>query len=399
MLYDFQTLKNAIIFNTVEVLPTEEAQLDEEIKLLVEEANQSGQKIRHYIGFEISGQIHLGTGMMTALKIKQLQEAGVQCSIWLANYHTYLNNKLDGTLETINKVATDYFGPVMLKCCQIAGADTSQIEILHAAQIYDTQIRGQSFFTTVLKVSKELTLSRIVKSVSVMGKEAGENVDFGTLQYPVMQTADAFFMGTHLVHAGIDQRKCHVLMREVAMKLDEKTCLKIGEQKIKPIAIHHPLLLSLGINSEDVKKRMDAVAASEALKMSKSKPDSAVWVTDDYEEIARKLKKAYAPQPQPQQTIEEIQAEQALNPILNWCKNLLFPAGLVIEIVRKPEWGGDIVFATYEDLEKVYFTGSLHPLDLKNGVAKCLADWFAPIREYVLQNPAGLELVKQAKKV
>jgi len=45
------------------------------VQQLVALANQSGEVIRHYIGFEISGQIHLGTGIMTALTIKQLQEA------------------------------------------------------------------------------------------------------------------------------------------------------------------------------------------------------------------------------------------------------------------------------------------------------------------------------------
>jgi tyrosyl-tRNA synthetase len=109
-----------------------------------------------------------------------------------------------------------------------------------------------------------------------------------------MQVADAFFLQAHIVHAGIDQRKCHVLMREVALNMDEGFGLKIGEQNIKPIATHHKLLLSLGVSSSDVQKRM-STEITEELKMSKSKPDSAIWVHDSKEEIDRKLKKAYCP--------------------------------------------------------------------------------------------------------
>lgn len=391
--YDFEKLKKAILFNTVEVLPTDPTQLDEEIQNLVYHANLSGQKIRHYIGFEISGQVHIGTGIASALKIKKLQEAGVNCSIWLADYHTYINNKLDGKLDTIRKVSNNYFGPVMLKCCEVVGCDISLIEILKAESVYQSIVNDNTFWNFDMQIGKELTLSRVLKSVSIMGKDAGENVEFTTLRYPVMQVADAFFMQTHLVHAGIDQRKCHVLMREVSTKLDKNFAINIGGKNIKPIAIHHKLLLGL-----EKPIHVEGSDTSEVSKMSKSKPDSAIWVHDSFEEILRKLKRAYCPQPRPEQSLEEIQNEQSLNPILDWCKYMIYPAGKDIFIERKAEWGGNVSFDSYDDLESVYFEGKLHPMDLKSGVAKCLADWFEPIREYTKMNQEGLELVNMYRK-
>lgn len=397
MQYDFNTLKEAILFNTVEVLPTDEKQLDEEIHTLVDEANKSGEKIRHYIGFEISGQIHIGTGMMTAIKIKKLQEAGVRCTIWLANYHTWLNSKLDGKMETILKVKNDYFGPVFKECCRIAGCNTDEIDFLGAEEEYFKPKNKKWFWDYMMKAAKNLTLSRVNKSVTITGKQAGEGVEFGILCYPVMQVADAFFLQAHLVQAGLDQRKCHVLMREVAGGMNEDFGLKIGEKVIKPIVIHHNLLLSLGINPEAVTKRMNA-DTNEELKMSKSKPDSAVWVHDGLEEVARKLKKAYCPMPQASQSIEETTHEQKFNPILNWSEFLIYPAGKTVSVERPEKFGGNKTYETYKDLQEDYFAGNLHPLDLKNGVAKTLADWFEPIREWVEANPEGLELVKSVKK-
>ncbi len=380
--YDLQTLKKAILFNVREVLPTDPAQLDKELEVLIEQANLSGEPIRHYIGFEVSGQIHIGTGIASALKIKKLQDAGVECIIWLADYHTYLNNKLDGKFSTIRRVAKDYFGPVMLECCRVVGCNTETIKILSAEDLYETKKNNQSFWTFDMKIGKEITLSRVLKSISVMGKEAGNEVEFGTLRYPVMQVADAFFLQTHLVHAGLDQRKCHVLMRETAPKLDQDYGLKIGQKFIKPIAIHHNLLL--GLEKKDLNDK-------EASKMSKSKPDSAIWVHDSLAEIQRKIKKAYCPMIDLNLSQEENQTIQNMNPILDWCQNMLYPAGQIIQVTRPEKFGGNVDYTNYNSLFEAYTSGSLHPMDLKNAVASSLFNLLEPIYDYTVANPEPLE--------
>ncbi|MEM1311862.1 MAG: tyrosine--tRNA ligase [Patescibacteria group bacterium] len=397
-MYDLQKLKDAIKFNTVEILPSNEQQLDAELQVLIVQSNQSKQEIRHYIGFEISGQIHLGTGIVTALKIKKLQEAGVKCTIWLANYHTWLNNKLDGQMETIHRVAEQYFKPIFIECCRVVGCNVDQIDFLDAnSEYFRGDSKGQRYLDYMIKAARNLSLSRVNKSVTVAGKKEGESVEFGILCYPVMQVADAFFLQSHLVHAGLDQRKCHVLMREIAPSMNEDFGIKIGQANIKPIAIHHKLLLSLGVSANDVQNRMTA-DITEDLKMSKSKPDSAVWVHDSFEEISRKLKKAYCPIPKQDQSLEEIEQEQTYNPILNWCENLIYPAGKHVFVNRPEKFGGDKEYTSYSELKKDYFASNLHPLDLKNGVARTLANWFEPIYQYAQNNPKGLELVKNIKK-
>lgn len=388
--YNVDTLIEAIQFNSTEVLPgNHEQQLHDEITSLVSSANASGETIRHYIGFEISGQIHIGTGIASGLKIKKLQEAGVKCMVYLASFHTWLNGKLDGQMDTITQISKNYFEPVLKESFRVVGCDVDDIEFLHGNEVYFEERDGKNYWITDMKVSRELTLSRVLKSISVTGKEAGKDVNFGTLRYAPMQVADGFFFGAHIVHAGMDQRKCHVLMREIALKLDDETGLKISGKKIKPIAIHHSLLYGLGHPETIVDD--DGNEHLEVAKMSKSKPDSAIWVHENPFEIQRKLKKAYCPMPQPEsQTYEQISTEQALNPILNWSKFLIYPAGKIIQIKRKTEWGGNVSFSTYEELEAAYFAGNIHPMDLKQGVSDCLIDWFSRIRDYIEAHPEGL---------
>src|SRR5437868_12904044 len=87
----------------------EETLTVEELKQLIE----SGAPLKHYIGFEISGKVHLGTGLVCLQKVKDLHDAGAETVIWLADWHGWINNKLDGTLETARRMATEYFAEGM----------------------------------------------------------------------------------------------------------------------------------------------------------------------------------------------------------------------------------------------------------------------------------------------
>jgi len=79
--------------------PTEEILTEEDLKKLLE----NGEKLKHYIGFEISGRIHLGTGIGCMQKLVDLQKADVECSVFLADYHAWINNKLGGNWKIFKK--------------------------------------------------------------------------------------------------------------------------------------------------------------------------------------------------------------------------------------------------------------------------------------------------------
>ena len=85
--------------------PTEEVLTQSGLKQLLD----NGDFIKHYIGFEISGFIHLGTGLLCMQKIADFQEAGFETTVFLADYHTWINKKLGGDLSTIRKVGGTYF--------------------------------------------------------------------------------------------------------------------------------------------------------------------------------------------------------------------------------------------------------------------------------------------------
>ncbi|MFN7088914.1 MAG: tyrosine--tRNA ligase, partial [Candidatus Paceibacteria bacterium] len=70
----------------------EEVLTEEDLKNLIHQK----KKLIHYIGFEISGLVHLGTGLASGIIISNLQKAGVKTQILLADWHSWINEKLGG---------------------------------------------------------------------------------------------------------------------------------------------------------------------------------------------------------------------------------------------------------------------------------------------------------------
>ena len=222
----------------------EEVLTEEELKHLID----SGTPLKHYIGFEISGKGHMGW-VFTMQKIKDLQDAGVEINILLADWHTWLNKKLDGTLETAKRMAREYFEEALKACALCAGADPNKINFILGSELYDKL--GSNYWAMVVKVAKATTLSRMIRSTTIMGRKESEISDSAMLIYPAMQSADIFALGVNIAHAGTDQRNVHVVARDAAAALDEE----------KPIAIHHHLLQGLlqpvFTTDEDGKKVLD----------------------------------------------------------------------------------------------------------------------------------------------
>ena len=102
--------------------------------------------------------------------------------------------------------------------------------------------------------------------------------------------------------------------------------------------------------------------------------------------------------PDPSLSPEENTALQTMNPILDWCSNMLYPAGQPIAVIRPEKFGGNQDYPSYEELYNDYMTGKLHPLDLKNAVAISLYNFLSPIHQYIQANPEPLNFLLSLKK-
>ncbi len=324
-------------------------------------------KLNHYIGFEISGLVHLGQGLMSGIVIRELQKLGINTRIFLADWHTWINNKLKGDMEFIQKVASEYFIPAMKSAISIAGGNADAVEFILGSNLYHN---NDKYWQTVVDISKNLTLSRVLKSTTILGRESSQSMEFAMLIYPSMQAADIFEMQNHIAHAGTDQRNVHVIAREVASKITVQK-LMVNNNSIKPISIHHELVPGLQKPSEwPLPKNISKHDMLTSLKMSKSIPDSAIFIQDDVEEIKRKINQAFCPE-----------KEIGYNPVLSWVRLLIFPINNKFELKREARYGGDRIYKNYSELESDYANGTVFPLDLKNNVAETLIKMLQPARD------------------
>ncbi len=329
-----------------------------------------GLPLRHYIGLEISGKLHLGTGLMCMQKVRDLQRAGVHCIIFLADWHTWINDKLGGDRERIKRVAVGYFKEGLKASLAALGGKPEALEFVLGSELYH---HNDAYWETLIEVSKNTTLNRIMRSISIMGRSEGESIDFAKLIYPPMQVADIFILRANIAQGGMDQRKAHVIARDVANMLTVAPLRDSTGKVIKPIALHHHLLLGL---DKPPQWPVDAEKLRElrtAMKMSKSKPRSAIFIHDTPDEIRAKMRKAFCPPPSD---------GLDFNPVLDWAEHLIFRNGQTLFVARTPENGGNIEFESYEALTAAYSDGSLHPMDLKNAMSEALIALLEPVRKH-----------------
>jgi len=248
--------------------------LDEAKELL----NRDGE-LKAYWGIEPSGLFHIGQALVGARKVRELESLGFEVVILLADWHAFINDKLDGTMESIQAC-----GRYLEDCLKGLGADSPNIKYVVGSDIVD----NKEYWEKVILISKASSVARIKRAMTIMGRSEDEaDSDASKLIYPSMQAADIFHLDLDLAIGGMDQRHAHMLARDAASKLGYK----------KPVALHWPLLMGLQGGG-----RMDAAE----FKMSKSNPSSAIFLHDEPNVIKKKMNKAFCPQGQ----VED-------NPVLN----------------------------------------------------------------------------------
>ncbi|MBN2203297.1 MAG: tyrosine--tRNA ligase [Candidatus Aenigmarchaeota archaeon] len=340
----------------------EEIVTEEELKILLE----TNQHPIVYDGFEPSGQMHIAQGIMRAINTNKLLEAGCKFKFWVADWFAWMNNKMGGDMEKIS-VAGEYFIEVWKAC----GMDTKKVEFIWSKQA----MGNEAYWKRVVSIAREITLNRVLRTVQIMGRSEKDTLSAAQILYPCMQASDIFELDVDITNLGMDQRKVNILAREIAPKLGLK----------KPVVVNYHMLMGLTAPSANINDPMERKIA---MKMSKSIPSSAIFMTDASDEIKKKIRSAYCPEKQ----IDE-------NPILEYCKYIIFEKFKEMKIERPEKFGGDVVYANYGDLQKAFLEGKLFPLDLKNSVATHIDKLIEPVRKHFENNSRAKELHETVKNI
>eukprot|EP00922_Rhytidocystis_sp_ex-Travisia-forbesii_P059367 GHVS01088045.1.p1 GENE.GHVS01088045.1~~GHVS01088045.1.p1 ORF type:complete len:378 (+),score=60.10 GHVS01088045.1:527-1660(+) len=203
---------------------------------------------------------------------------------------------------------------------------------------------------------------RIKRCSQIMGRSEGDDQPASQIMYPCMQCADIFFLKADICQLGMDQRKVNMLAREYA------DVMKMRKHE-KPIILSHALIPGLLEGQE---------------KMSKSDPDSAIFMEDAEADVNRKIKKAFCPP----EVVES-------NPVIAYAEEMILPRLGSMTIKRKD--ADEVTVSSVEELRKLYSSGDIHPGDLKPAVALHINKLIEPVRKHFETDEYAKKLLKEIK--
>ena len=299
---------------------------------------------KHYVGIEISGFLHLGSLLSTGYKIKDFMEAGVECTVFLADWHTFINDKLGGSWENISKVSK-YYEEAFKEVCP-------GVNVVLGSKLIQ---ENKEYWSDFVKFTKHTSLKRVQRTLTIMGRsENEEKIDLAKLLYPPMQAIDIHTLDVDIAHAGMDQRKAHMLVRDVFPKLGWKV----------PVSVHHKILPSL--SKSRTKQETDSGDVS--TKMSKSDPKSGIFINDTDEDIEAKIRKSWCEQ-----------GNVIDSPLIDIVESIILPKLESIKVEMNNEHQTE--YNSFYEFQNDVLKNKIHPADLKNAVADSLIEIVSPLRE------------------
>lgn len=320
-----------------------------------------------YVGYEPSGRLHLGH-MLTAQKLKDLEDIGMDTTVLLADEHAFINDKPAGVADEearhrIDQIADMYetaFDAFGLEADIIRGRGKDHDGFQVADPDYQILLGG------VLRETPQSDNEGAIADIA-----SGDSRSAGQTIYPSMQVADMYHLDVDVAVGGIDQRAIHMMARDN---------VPLGfEADDKPFAVHTPII---GIN------------VGEGEKMSSS--GSSIPVYAERDEIQDEINRMYLPPSvdQVRSDFDFLQPDQRddfeliydSSPVLQLINHYTFERGEEFDITRPDKYGGDVSYDSSRELiESIGFDDDeVHPADVKGGLADMIYESFEAPRNAIL---------------
>lgn len=322
-----------------------------------------------YVGYEPSGRLHLGH-MLTAQKLKDLEEIGMETNVLLADRHAYLNGKPSGVSD---KESRDFISDIADMYEVALDAFGLEADIIRGSEFQD----GASYSMVRDDLLRNIPQKQNERAIADIA--GTETRSAGQVIYPTMQVADMYHLGKEgkkvdVAVGGIDQRAIHMLARDYQPQgFDEED---------KPAAVHTPII---GENIGDGEKMSSSGSSIQVYAEREDIEDGVnpMFLPTD----VQSLKSRYG-----EETVQELQengfTEEDLiynsSPVLQLVNHYTFIRDEEFEVNRPDQYGGDVTYDSGGELIEDMTSGEMHPADVKNGLTDLLYEQFEEPREAVL---------------
>lgn len=292
-----------------------------------------------------------------------------------------MNDKMGGDLTKIGIV-----GEYLIEVWKAAGMDLENVEFRWAS----TEIteKANVYWPLMLDVARRFNVTRIKKCCQIMGRMEG-NLTSAQVLYPLMQCTDVFFLKADICQLGVDQRKVNMLAREYC---------DAAKKKFKPVILSHHMLYGLKKGQE---------------KMSKSDPDSAIFMEDTVEDVERKINKAYCPvesefalaapgmggDADAGKESMQLKEDTLKNPILDYVQHIVMsPPNSTFTCATASSPSEGKTYSNYEDVKTDFLNGEITPEQLKKGLIDSLNKLLQPVRDHFANDATAKRLLDQVRE-
>lgn len=348
----------------------EECVSENELKsLLIKKVGEQKSTFNLYDGFEPSGRVHIAQGAFKAVNVNKCTSSGGVFIFWVADWFALMNDKMGGDLDKIKTV-----GQYLIEVWTAAGMDMSDNKVLFKWASDEITNNAATYWPKMLDIARRFNITRIKKCCQIMGRLEG-NLTAAQILYPLMQCTDVFFLKADVCQLGVDQRKVNMLAREYC---------DAANIKFKPVILSHHMLYGLKAGQE---------------KMSKSDPDSAIFMEDSPEDVDRKIMAAYCPRVaagivKPKDTNDDAGKESMQlveddlkNPCLDYVKNIvLCPENSTFS-------AGGKIYTDFEAVKYEFVNEILSENDLKKGLIDAINLILEPVRNHFESNEHAKDLL------
>ncbi|MBU1252434.1 MAG: tyrosine--tRNA ligase, partial [Nanoarchaeota archaeon] len=261
------------------------------------------------------------------LKLADFLKAGFKVKILLADLHA----ALDGVPWDLLEKRYKYYERAITLILKSLDVDLKNLEFVKGSAIQ----MNEKYFNDVLKLSTLTSISNAKHSASEAVKTAQGDVKLSGLIYPLMQALDEEYLGVDAQFAGLDQRKILVFAREFLPKIGYKPRVELMVPMIRGLV---------------------------GKQMSSSVESSKIDLLNDEKTVIKKINAADFAEGNPENGLMDIVKYLIL--VIKGDK------GEKLLIERSEKYGGNLSYGSYEELERDVLAKKIHPLDLKNAVAK-----------------------------
>ena len=294
--------------------------------------------LKIYWGTAITGRPHIAY-FLPLMKIRDFVNAGCTVKILLADIHGFLDN-LKAPIDKI-ELRIRYYEKLLVAMLNSLGIDLSKVEFVKGS----TFQRSENYVFDLYKMSSLASVHDCIRAGCQVVKQT-ESPLLSSLIYPLMQSLDEEYLDVDAQFGGVDQRKIFMHSQRYMPKIGYK----------RRIYLMNPMMP--GLNSE---------------KMSSSDEASKIDLLDTQKDIKRKISKCFC-EPANIQT-----------GVLTIFKYIVYPMETEFAVIN------DVIYKTYEELEKAYAENKIHPGDLKNACVELIDKIIAPVRDAMVGEAALIQ--------